>query len=45
MTLEKVLGVSVVRRRLYLAAKVLRVGPTRRCLVPLVVGGGAFQGM
>jgi hypothetical protein len=34
MTLEKVLGVGVVRRWLYLAAKVLGVGPARRCPVP-----------
>jgi hypothetical protein len=32
-TLEKVLGVSVMRRWLYLAAKALGVCPARRCLV------------
>jgi hypothetical protein len=34
MTLKKVLGVGVVRHWLYLVAKVLGFGPTRRCLVP-----------
>jgi hypothetical protein len=33
MTLEKVSGVGAVRHWLYLAAKALRVGPARRCLV------------
>jgi hypothetical protein len=33
MTLEKVLGVRIERRWLYLAARVLGVGPTRRCLI------------
>jgi hypothetical protein len=33
MTLKKVLGVGVVRRWLYLAAKALRVGPARHCFV------------
>jgi hypothetical protein len=33
-TLEKVPGVSVVRHWLYLATKVLGVGPTKRCLIP-----------
>jgi hypothetical protein len=33
MTLKKVPGVGIVRRWLYLAAKALGVGPTRRCLV------------
>jgi hypothetical protein len=32
-TLEKVPGVDVVRRWLYLAAKTLEVGPARHCLV------------
>jgi hypothetical protein len=33
MTLEKVLGVRIERRWLYLAARVLGVGPTRHCLI------------
>jgi hypothetical protein len=33
MTLEKVPGADAVRRGLYLAAKVLGVSPTRRCLI------------
>jgi hypothetical protein len=42
-TLEKALGVGVVRLWLYLAAKSLRVGITRRCLIlPHAVGGVAF---
>jgi hypothetical protein len=34
MTLEKVLGVGAMRCWLYLVAKVIGVGPTRRCLAP-----------
>jgi hypothetical protein len=33
MTLEKIPGVSAVRRWLYFVAKTLGVGPARRCLV------------
>jgi hypothetical protein len=39
-TLEKVLGVGVVRRWFYLAVKVLGVGPTRCCLILSLLWSG-----